>query len=65
MIIGDSLCEGLVKIAWGHRAFARDSARFLNLAYHDGDSGSNLVQILSPMLVDKFVDNLKKNIMPY
>ena len=43
----------------------QDLARFLYVPDHAVDSGSNLVKILSPKPVDKFVDNLKKNIMPY
>ena len=44
---------------------AEDLARLLYLVDHVVDSGSNFAKILSPKPVDKFVDNLKKNIMPY
>ena len=56
------IAGGLPRIYLG---FAGDLARFLILANHVDDSGSNFAKILSPKPVDKFVDNLKKNIMPY
>ena len=54
-----------MKITVGLPEGARNLARFLYLENHAVDSGSNLAKILSPKPVDKFVDNLKKNIMPY
>ena len=56
------ITEGLPRI---YQGFAGNLARFLFLANHADDSGSNFAKILSPKPVDKFVDNLKKNIMPY
>ena len=66
---GGDLSGRLTKITGGLlricHSFAGDLARFLFLANHADDSGSNFAKILSPKPVDKFVDNLKKNIMPY